>query len=1049
MSPRYFESGKSGDNRRILGASALSVLLLFGQTAPLLANPTGGAVVAGSATIGAAGNTLSINQASNSAIINWQTFSIANGEATRFFVPNSNSSTLNFVAAGNPSAIYGTLSSNGHLFLINPSGILVGSTGRIDTAGFLGSTLNPNASGSGTIVFSGNSDASIVNQGVISASSGNVYLIANQVTNQGSLNAPQGTVGLAAGSNVLLQQEGDQHLFIQAAPSAQRAIGISNSGSIKAATAELKAAGGNAYALAINNTGSIAATGFVKVNGQIYLTADTGVISNSGSIRATGISHGGKIQLTSQTGTVTNTGSIDASATGAGGQGGSVLLKSTAGLVSNTGVINAQGGQGGAGGDVEVSGAVVDVGSGVVNTLAAGGQTGMFTIDPATLTIAASGGDETGAQVAASLATTDITLNADTAITINDSITWTSGTTLTLSTNISGSTISINAPISGGGLTINTAGASDLVTTGNGGTINVFAFILQNGSWTQIAGQNGLTTLPAFTASVDFELQNGSTFERFAGGDGSIGNPFQITDVYGLQGAGSPSGNLLADSFVLNNDIDATSTSGWNGGAGFTPIGNASTPFSGGLEGNDYTINGLTVNLPSGDAGLFGDTASGTIISDVNLTADSITGNNAGGIVAVNLGFVESSSAAGTVSGASTSIDVGGLVGLNEGIVFESSSGGTVQGGSNSGADGGLVGSNPGTIELSFSTAYVSGSNDVGGLVGYNYNTGLIDDSFSSGPVNGTVSAGGLVGFNAGTIEASYTTSSVGGSGYVGGLTGKNGSTGTVTASYWATDSGSNQQEELSTFGQNNGSTDTYTSGQTLSALADQSTFLPVGDGPGQWDFSTTWTTNGNTTTPQLLLGNANTGGGGNNGGGNNGGGGNDGTPPVNLIELASIDDGSGSNLVPVSTVPQNPDVNSSNAGQNGNDGGFFGNTDQTGNGNGGLANSSGNGGLIGPGDAGMLGGGALSNFSNPAVYSAFGNALGAQVYVSLSDALGLDHGGYYPGDSKPGVGGTTVGAGDVIVIERGKIHNVDPDQVPGPLKNALGNGAFNNMPGH
>ena len=149
---------------------------------------------------------------------------------------------------------------------------------------------------------------------------------------------------------------------------------------------------------------------------------------------------------------------------------------------------------------------------------------------------------------------------------------------------------------------------------------------------------------------------------------------------------------------------------------------------------------------------------------------------------------------------------------------------------------------------------------------------------------------------------------------------------------------------------------------------------------------------------------------------------------------------------MPVSTVPQNPDVNSSDADQGGNDGGLFGNTDQSGNGDGGLANSSGNGGLIGPGDAGALGGGTLSNFSNPAVYSAFGNALGAQVYVSLSDALGLD---YYPGDSKPGSDATTVDSGDVIVIEKGKIQNVSPDQVPGPLKNALGNGAFNNMPGH
>jgi filamentous hemagglutinin family protein len=120
----------------------MSGLLLLGQTVPLLGNPTGGAVVAGSATIGPAGSTLTINQASNTAIINWQTFSIAGGETTKFIVPNSTSATLNRVTGGNPSAIYGTLQSNGQVFLINPSGILVGAGGRIDTAGFLGSTLD-------------------------------------------------------------------------------------------------------------------------------------------------------------------------------------------------------------------------------------------------------------------------------------------------------------------------------------------------------------------------------------------------------------------------------------------------------------------------------------------------------------------------------------------------------------------------------------------------------------------------------------------------------------------------------------------------------------------------------------------------------------------------------------------------------------------------------------------------------------------------------------------------------------------------------------------
>ena len=115
--------------QRFLSATGLSFLLVFGQTVPLLGNPTGGAVVAGGATIGSAGPTLTVNQSTQNAIINWQQFSIAGGEATKFIVPNSSSATLNRVVGGNPSAIYGTLQSNGALYLVNPNGIVVGPGG--------------------------------------------------------------------------------------------------------------------------------------------------------------------------------------------------------------------------------------------------------------------------------------------------------------------------------------------------------------------------------------------------------------------------------------------------------------------------------------------------------------------------------------------------------------------------------------------------------------------------------------------------------------------------------------------------------------------------------------------------------------------------------------------------------------------------------------------------------------------------------------------------------------------------------------------------------
>ncbi len=817
---------------RVTGASSLCALLLFGQTAPLMANPTGGAVVAGSATIGAAGKTLNINQSSNSAIINWHTFSIASGETTRFFVPNSSASTLNFVAGGNPSAIYGTLSSNGHLFLINPSGILVGAGGVINTAGFVGSTLNPNTAGTGTILFSGKSLSTIDNRGTISASNGDVYLIANQVSNEGTLSARHGTVGMAAGSSVLLQEKGDQHLFVQAGPTgATRGTGVSNSGSIRAASVELAAAGGNAYALAINNSGSIAATGYKKVGGQVFLTSATGAIVNSGTIRAKGHKHGGRVRILSQTGTITNSGLIDVSATGAGGVGGSVSLKSMGGKVANTGTINAEGGQAGAGGLVDVSGGAVDVGSGVVDTLATGGTTGTFTIDPATLTIAASGGDETGAQVDSQLATTDVDLIATNAITIDDGITWTSGNTLSITTQAAGSTVAINAPISGvnGGLTIDTAGADDAVTTSNAGSVDVANFTLESGAWTQIVGQNGLTALPAFTVANNFALQGSSTFARFAGGNGTSASPYQVTDVYGLQGIGSPGGTLLSDSFVLDNSINAAGTANWTSstGTGFTPIGTLSFAFTGTFNGGGNTISGLTIDLPNAsNVGLFSATGASALVENVNLTADAITGDTVvGALVGQNAGTVTASSATGTVvagTSASLGYEAGGLVGVNAGTVESSSSSGLVTAaGNNSFALGGLVGENNGTVETSQSSSAVSGTGttntELGGLVGENdgtvtssyatgsvtasssgsgdlgglagYNTGTVTLSYATGTVaagSNSSNAGGLAGYSNGTIEQSYATGAVtgtsSGDAFFGGLVGSNG--GTIASSY-------------------------------------------------------------------------------------------------------------------------------------------------------------------------------------------------------------------------------------------------------------------------
>ncbi|MFA5250534.1 MAG: filamentous hemagglutinin N-terminal domain-containing protein, partial [Parachlamydiales bacterium] len=115
-------------------------LLVFFFPLALLANPHGAEVKSGALSFSSSENTLSINQTSDRAIINWQEFSIKEGERAEFNLPSKAASTLNRVTGGNISEIYGQLKSSGQLYLINPNGIVIGPSGRIDVAGFLAST---------------------------------------------------------------------------------------------------------------------------------------------------------------------------------------------------------------------------------------------------------------------------------------------------------------------------------------------------------------------------------------------------------------------------------------------------------------------------------------------------------------------------------------------------------------------------------------------------------------------------------------------------------------------------------------------------------------------------------------------------------------------------------------------------------------------------------------------------------------------------------------------------------------------------------------------
>ncbi|MFZ5807604.1 MAG: filamentous hemagglutinin N-terminal domain-containing protein [Verrucomicrobiota bacterium] len=459
------------------------VMVIAFQNDGVFANPSGEQVVAGQAQVERAGSTLSVNQLTDKTIINWQDFSINHGELTKFIQPSVTSAALNRVVGGNMSAIYGTLSANGRIFLINPHGVVVGATGVINAASFTASTLDVADSeflSGGDLNFLGNSTAGIEQKGTINALDGGVFLIAREVTNSGEINAKN--VNIAAGSHVLLKQAGEAgRLFVQ--PDSEPGK-IVNEGTINAVTAELKAVGGNVYALAINNKGIIRATGGVNENGRILLKAEGGKVSNSGALVAKNANGtGGEVQVLGEEVALESGSLIDVSGKNGGGKAliggdkaganpdvlnakkttvaaGAVILadateSGNGGIVvvwsdGDTefhGSISAQAlGANGDGGFAEISGKENLLVTGFADLRSVNGQYGELLLDPGTVIIRDGGNFNLGfnifndAYVAAQLGLANLTISTSNAligpeiilILGNVNITWNAATCLKL-----------------------------------------------------------------------------------------------------------------------------------------------------------------------------------------------------------------------------------------------------------------------------------------------------------------------------------------------------------------------------------------------------------------------------------------------------------------------------------------------------------------------------------------------------------------------------------------------------------------------------------------
>jgi hypothetical protein len=235
--------------------------------------------------------------------------------------------------------------------------------------------------------------------------------------------------------------------------------------------------------------------------------------------------------------------------------------------------------------------------------------------------------------------------------------------------------------------------------------------------------------------------------------------------------AGNPSGHYaLADNYDAS--IDGTYA--------HSPI---PTSFSGAFQGLGNTITRLRIQNKSvqEDMALFSALAAPGDIENVLLTHVAVTGGktkSAGGLVAVNSGYLFADSVEGLIRQLGNGGSSGELAGSNLGNVSHCHSSGSVQSSSYQGAAGGLIGLNASALDQSDSSAAVTSSTVayLGGLVGQS-NGGTISGSFASGAVSGPMFAvaGGLLGYsccNAGTLIAnSNATGAVSGA-TAGGLAG-------------------------------------------------------------------------------------------------------------------------------------------------------------------------------------------------------------------------------------------------------------------------------------
>ncbi|WKJ89049.1 filamentous hemagglutinin family protein [Methylomonas montana] len=261
-------------------------------------------ISSGSASSQIIGNTLRIDQQTDKAVMNWQSFNVGKENTVQFVQPNSSSIALNRIGQQDASRIMGQIIANGQVYLYNKNGFIFDKDSVVNANSFMASTLNitDDVFERGiTRVFSENGTAALAiepmtagdkldpktAQILIEAGAkihtdkgGRIIIAAPNIENRGSLSAgEQGQIIVAASQDKVYLKPSPNDvnnpfagLLVEVGTGGK----VTNTGDIAVRQGNVTLAG-----FAVNQQGRVSATTSVNVNGSIRLVAQEGVDENN------------------------------------------------------------------------------------------------------------------------------------------------------------------------------------------------------------------------------------------------------------------------------------------------------------------------------------------------------------------------------------------------------------------------------------------------------------------------------------------------------------------------------------------------------------------------------------------------------------------------------------------------------------------------------------------------------------------------------------------------------------------------------------------------